>query len=220
MTYIYLITNISGGSVYIGKTKNKSQREYMHKSRFGENIDIDYIDSIDSLESNDWKKLEVFWIEQFRQWGFKLENKNKGGGGCSSHSELTKNKISLSNKWKLKGVKRPEEVLLKMPLFKSGNKLFFGKNHSEETKIKLRNANLGKKVNEDTKRKISEKKKGIRAYDNNKSVIQCDLSGGIIKVFTSITEASIETNSCRTKISDCCKGKRKTTNKFKWKYNN
>ena len=213
MTHIYIITNIDNDKIYIGKTCNKKSREAHHKWNYGNNIQIDYIDSVDSYEPSEWKKLECFWIEQFRQWGFKLLNKNSGGGGVSIHTEVTKRKMSES----LKG--RPIEVINKLPLFKKGNKLFLGKKHSQEIRLKLRNANLGKKMNDDIKRKISEKKKGIRAYDNNKTVVQYDLNDVFIKKFNSITEASIETKSCRTKISDCCRGKRKTTNKFKWKYN-
>ena len=216
MTYIYLITNIEGDKIYIGKTNRKYNREYCHKKRFGNQICIDYIDSIDTEDSAEWKKLEVFWIEQFRQWGFKLENKNSGGGGVSRHTESSRNKISLSNR----GKKRSAEVIVKLPLFKKGNKLFLGRRHSDETKLKLRNCNLGKKHSEETKLKISNAKKGIRAYDNNREVNQYDLNGVFLAKFNSLTEASIKTGSSRSKISACCRNKRKTTNNFKWEYYN
>ena len=45
-----------------------------------------------------------------------------------------------------------------------------------------------------------------------------DLDGNTINIWDSINKAAIETNSIRTKIVTCCKGKRKTHNKYKWKY--
>jgi hypothetical protein len=45
-----------------------------------------------------------------------------------------------------------------------GGEGFFGGVHSEETKEKLRKANTGKKLSDETKRKISEKSKGHPNY--------------------------------------------------------
>lgn len=35
---------------------------------------IEEIEYIEFEEKNDLKKVEMFWIEQFRQWGFSLQN--------------------------------------------------------------------------------------------------------------------------------------------------
>ncbi len=51
-------------------------------------------------EVEDWKFWESYWIEQFRCWGFKLENKNIGGNGPTGGyhlTEETKTKIGKSN---------------------------------------------------------------------------------------------------------------------------
>ncbi len=96
VTKIYLITNIDNNpnKVYIGKTKNNS-REKDHKFKFGPQITFDYIDEIHSLDRKDWTPLEIYWIEQFRQWGFIIMNPNKkGGGGPEYHTDSTKQKIS------------------------------------------------------------------------------------------------------------------------------
>ena len=79
-TYIYLI-EVSSSSVYIGKTVNPKAREYSHKLNYGKNIKYGLIDEINSTNAKDWKPLECYWIEQFRQWGFSILNKNQGGGG-------------------------------------------------------------------------------------------------------------------------------------------
>ena len=83
ITYIYLITGINNSpfTAYIGKTKNPSSREYAHKLNYGYDIDFTVIDSIESLDHKKWKQLECYWIEQFKQWGFTIINKNNGGGG-------------------------------------------------------------------------------------------------------------------------------------------
>ena len=78
VTYIYSYTQ--GNKAYIGKTKTINNRKWAHGIRF-DNWDYNIIDSIDSVKKEDWKPLECYWVEQFRQWGYNLENKNKGGSG-------------------------------------------------------------------------------------------------------------------------------------------
>lgn len=52
-----------------------------------------------------------------------------------------------------------------------------------------------------------------------KSIYQIDIqTNEIINKFESIKEAAILTNCCRTKISACCIGKRKSSGGYKWKY--
>jgi len=93
-TKIYLIENCHGDptKVYIGKTKNS--RENSHKKFFGVGLRYTYIDEVDSFSYKDWKPLECYWIEQFKQWGFNVQNRNKGGGGPEFQNEKTKKKIS------------------------------------------------------------------------------------------------------------------------------
>lgn len=93
ITRIYLVTNCFGdpNKIYIGKTNNSRKND--HKKTYGKDITYDYIDQVESLYSKDWKPLECFWIEYFRQLGFDLQNKNKGGGGNDFLSLETRNKI-------------------------------------------------------------------------------------------------------------------------------
>lgn len=53
-----------------------------------------------------------------------------------------------------------------------------------------------------------------------KPVLQYTLSGEFIKRYNSLREASIETNSISSKISNCCKGYRNKHNNFKWEFEN
>ena len=87
---------------YIGKTRMKlNHRLSHHKLKFGEGIDIKLLE--ETLE-NEWKEAESYWIGQFRQWGFKLENKNNGGGGRKTHltSKETREKIGKNQPKKKK----------------------------------------------------------------------------------------------------------------------
>lgn len=125
MTYIYLITNCfnNPNNVYIGKTKNPISRKNSHYKTYGKNIIYTIIDQVNTYSKNDWTPLESFWLEQFRQWGFKIVNLNKkGGGGSEQWSEESKNKQSLKYKgrevpWATgipKGTKYTEEQKQKM----------------------------------------------------------------------------------------------------------
>ena len=115
---------------------------------------------------------------------------------------------------------------------------------SEETRQKLRDANIGKKHTEETKRKMSisikkayeEERKSFtkehwqkmrdarkydtepwnkgKTFDNGNHVIQLSKSGEFIKEFISISEAQKTLNIQH--ISQVCKGQRKTTGGYRW----
>ena len=53
-------------------------------------------------------------------------------------------------------------------------------------------------------------------WKNEKSVAQYSLSGELISVFKTISEATLKTGIHN--ISDCCRGNRKTAGGFIWKY--
>ena len=119
--------------------------------------------------------------------------------------------------------------------------------YSEETRLIMRNNNLGKKLSEETKQKLSKAHKGKTisketreklkisnsgkeinhihinnlAKINSKPVIQMDLEGNFIKEWPSITSASQSFNTMSySNITEVCKGIRKTAYKFKWKFKN
>ena len=95
-TRIYLVTNCYNdpNKLYIGKTITKTGRKIRHKKTFGNDIIYTYIDEINSLNKQDWKSLEGFWIQYFISLGFKILNKNiNGGGGPSLYNDEQKNKM-------------------------------------------------------------------------------------------------------------------------------
>jgi hypothetical protein len=173
-TYIYCVFDENDIPIYIGKTTDASlsTRLSSHKKRLNKNITIADIDCVDSTE---WKECEKFWIEQFRQWGFYLLNKNKGGGGPMILSEEHKRKIGLANKGKI------------------------GKPLSEEHKRKLRETHLGRKASAETKQLMSQQRKGKVFSDEYKHKLSVAAKQ---KVFTDKHKANIGKTSLGRKKSD------------------
>lgn len=122
---------------YVGKSSNPLHRIGNHKKKFGIDITLEVIDEV---EENEWKFWEKHWIEQFKAWGFKLENKNNGGGGPNKGRILRakdnewRRKIGLGNKNK----SRSESTRNKMRLAKL-NKPGSFLNHHHHTRIKNQN---------------------------------------------------------------------------------
>lgn len=148
-----------------------------------------------------------------------------------------KHKLNISNSIKLKNIKRSEETKQKISKANKGKTGKYERTNEQkcilknkilnnlERNQKISKALKGRKVNwinhtEETKQKIGEKNK----YNNCKPVLQLDKQNNIIKEWYSISEASryysyySNFESVRSSISDCLRGKTKTSLKFKWKY--
>ena len=53
---------------------------------------------------------------------------------------------------------------------------------------------------------------------HKRKIAQYTADGTLIATYNSLTEASQQTNTQLSKICNCCKGKRKTSNGYKWQY--
>lgn len=152
--------------------------------------------------------------------GFKRGNKITLGRKLS---EEHKAKISESNKgheaWN-KGKETPQEVKEKIIISTSGEKNhFYGKSHSEDSREKIRNSKIGTKHSEETKLKMSKSSK--RMYYPHfwgKAVLQYDMNNNFIKKYDSIKSASLETGCSKARIVDVCRGRRKHTKSFIFRY--
>ena len=91
-----------------------------------------------------------------------------------------------------------------------------GTHHSEETKRKMSAAAKGR----DMSNAIEARKKVPYNPTNIRPVIQCMITGEFIKEFSSITQASIETNTNARGISNCLGGRAATSGGYKWQYKN
>ena len=91
-----------------------------------------------------------------------------------------------------------------------------GTHHSEETKRKISAAAKGR----DMSNAIEARKKVPYNPTNIRPVIQYMITGEFIKEFSSIIQASIETNTNAKGISNCLSGRAATSGGYKWQYKN
>lgn len=200
VTKIYLVTNCYNNPnwVYIGKTMNS--REKSHKKTYGDQIEYTYIDEVNSLNRKEWEPLETYWIEQFEQWGFKIMNVNKkGGGGPEFRTEETKSKISKSNSGKFKGRKAPWVTQDRL-----------GKKRTLESNKKTSKSLKNKPQTQEHKTK--------RAISQYKPILQFDLEGNFIQEWESATSVAKIKNWKQHNISACCLGRQKTSYNYIWKF--
>lgn len=95
----------------------------------------------------------------------------------------------------------------------------YGRRHTEEERQKISQSRLGKYTGEDNpfygKKHTEETRKKMSENSTTKKKVMC-LEVGYI--FDSITEAAEFANVSKYAISNCCKGKSKTSGGYHWKY--
>jgi hypothetical protein len=192
---------------------------YQHRGTYGKNTTFTIIDEINSTKSKDWKSLECYWIEQFRQWGFKTINKNEGGGGPSfkeKHSiDLVVNKIS-------------KPILQFDKNFKIIKEWSSIEEAKEKTKIKSISSCL-RGINKESGGFIWKYKNDeIKDFSFNtsptkgKKIYQFDKDGKFIKSYISAQEAEKIYNDkkSRDNIGACCRKQQKSAYGYIWSYDN
>ena len=220
MIIIYSLEK-NGIPFYVGKCNNISVRYCQHKKTYGDDIDIKILETV---ENKNWKSREKYYILLFELKGFKLENKNKGGGGPSNLSNTSKRKITnskLGKAYKLKNI--PEGTIENLyshkgiyDICKELNLTYNTvRNYLDNKNLYIPNNNR-KSDSEYTKLKKSLSNKGKRS----RSVEQYDLKNNKINEFSSITEACLSVNKPGRigDINSVCLGKQKTAFGFIWKY--
>lgn len=153
-TFIYTLTcPLTKQIKYVGKSNDIKNRVKQHIYRI-KHTDIilekdkwikdllskglkPIIDILDEVPVKEWDYWERFWILTITSWGFDLVNIRKGGNGYGSHSLETIEKIRQSQ---------------------SGDKnAMYGK--------KSPKGMFGKKLSEESKKKISDKKRGTPSWN-------------------------------------------------------
>lgn len=213
--WIYTLSDPRNGLIkYVGKTSRVKKRIGEHiRELQGNTKKINWIKSLkktglnpifEEIEETDVENcdfLEMYWISQFKTWGFELKNHtdggdgsygiipwNKGMKGVFKHSEESKNKMS---KWRKKNT--------------IGNKNgFYGKKHSEENKKKWSDLGKKRKWSEDFK----ENRRGTNSV-NCKKIYCYSLDGNLVKVYDfglQVAEDGFDSNM----VSKCCRKIHKT----------
>lgn len=111
-TYIYILQHpVTEDVRYVGKTNNPERRMRHHlsnQSKNGARIKNwikslkknglkPYMTVIDETD-NDWQELEMYWISQFKSWGFNLTNITSGGEGCYGAAQWNNVPVSVYTK--------------------------------------------------------------------------------------------------------------------------
>ena len=250
---IYEIVNIINQKRYIGQSTDIYHRWSCHKCELCNGLHKNtYLQAAwdkygeDSFEFNILKQCdkeflneyECFYIDTFdtmnRDKGYNLK---KGGDGVFEMSEETKQKMSEAQR------KRWTEELRQelSEKYLGENNPFYGKHHTEESGLKIAEANRQRIWSDESrekqkewlikrnklrkgcitpqcvKDKISNSLKG-RPSPNRKPVVQLDLKGNYITSFESIKNASIATGLDERIITACCKGHRENAREFIFKY--
>jgi hypothetical protein len=193
---------------YVGKTTGKiKNRQNAHQNVIKRNILLEVIDIVDN---QDWRFWEKYLIEQFKQWGFNLTNKNKGGGGVTNHTKETKFLMSNIHK----GLAKPMNEITKKKISNTHKNRVLTKNWKEN----ISNGLKGRKFTQEWKDKIKNNTKN----KGGKPVLQFDKNNIFIKEFPTSAEAEEylreDKNRLSRNIANCCLGKTKSAYGYKWTF--
>jgi group I intron endonuclease len=228
MKGIYLITNKINGKKYVGLSNNINRRFAEHKCSLKnkttvlskafrkysiENFEFEILEIVEDVKN--LSDREIFWINKINP----EYNMNEGGVGNKGYivSNELKNHLRILGKiqWQSKTDIEKQEIIVKNLKGPAFNRIV-----SEETKQKLRLANIGKKQSQETKSKISSKNKVsmIGNKSGNKPVIAYNDNEEIEFESGKIAADSFGVNP--TCITGVLKGRRLTSCGYKWKYKN
>lgn len=229
---VYKHTNKKNGKVYIGITGRKPEERWENgHGYYGQpfynailkygwnNFEHDIL--FTDLTEEEAKEKEIELIAEYKSSNSKYGyNASVGGESANGmvHTEETKERISRS----LKGRKSPSKGILwseeRKESITGENSHWYGRKHTEETKEKMRKS-YKYRITEETKKRMSQGRKGkCSGKDNGKSrAVICVNTG---KVYETMKEAAEDTGANQCKISDVCRGVRKTAAGMMWKYAN
>lgn len=234
MGYIYLRTNRINGKKYVGQATNlevrqktwKSKNHYAGKAiynarnKYGvDNFGFEILKECDDKELDYWEKYYIKELNTKVPYGYNMTDGGEASWVKGKHlSEEHKKKIGKANK----GKKRSTEAKRKW------SEAHKGKHLSEEHKKKISEALKGRKPSEEAIRKSVEAHKGKKlslerikktVEKISKVVIQIDKdTNEIIAEFPSTMEVQRQLGFANQNISQCCRGKLKSSYGFKWQY--
>lgn len=217
--YFYLREDKTPYYVGMGR-KQRPFAKHAHRQGKGDfkpdNIDLIFIVH-ENLSQEEAYKLEIKYIAEYgrKSDGGILINLTEGGQGAK-HNEETRKKLSISHL----GKKASEETKRKMSEIRKGKKMPQG---TGQKATQTRIANGTNKHTDETKKKLSESLKGIFAGSKNpaaRAILAFDKDGNFIAEYETAREAaeSLNIGECWKHIPAVCKGERKHTCGYVFKY--
>lgn len=201
MAYIYQITNIINGKIYIGKTESSIEKRfsehckdafsrgkekrplYAAMRKYGiHNFQIELIE-----ETNNPCEREIYWIEKKQAFKYGY-NATVGGDG---RSYLDRDLI-IKTYLEVQSIKKTSEIC-----------------HCDERSI--HNILLNNDISIISKQEINRTRFG-------KMIGQYSKDGNLLATFSTINDASKAIGKSRAHISECANGKRKSAYGFIWKF--
>lgn len=145
------------------------------------------IELLYETNQENWAFWETFFIEEYREMGYKLCNLTTGGEGQPGykHTEETKKKMSIAVI--ARGAIPPSKLGIHM---------------SQETKNKIKNAQIGKSLSEEHKLALKKGQIGVSHPKAFIKVIETDLNGNFITLHESVTAAA---KSIKRTTGDICR---------------
>jgi len=177
--YIYKITNLINGKIYIGKRKTKLKIEddfYFGSGKLIKSAIKKYginnftKDILEICNSNNLNEREIYWIESLNSIDLKLGyNISNGGDGGDLLTNNPNRELIIE---KRRGSTRnfTEEHKIKLSESKMADKNpMFGKQMSDESKAHLSRITKGRKMSDEFKENVSKGKTGVKFTDEHKS---------------------------------------------------
>jgi hypothetical protein len=246
-TTIYTLScPITGSVKYIGKTikplisrlsehiydsnRHRNKRSNWIKSLTNNNL-LPVIEPLETVYNN-WAEAEMYWIAQFKAWGFDLKNMTAGGEGTLGRklSADAIRKMSEKNKGRIVTKETIEKA--KATRFKNNSYIstpqcrqkqsvaLRGKPKSKEHNLKVSLANKGRKCSDEFKNKCRNRMKGKRQEAILVPVTQLTKEGDFVANYDCVVNAMRATGILNTAIRNCLTGRSKSAGGYKWTYQN
>lgn len=209
--------------LHVAKTAGH-RKEYNHRAcwirsliKIGLRPDIE---EIDSSPWNESQELEIYWISQFKTWGFDLVNTTKGEDGNLGHtmSAHVKKKLKEANSRKIYQYNYKGEFIRE---WNSGTEasIYHKINASRISKCALGSTKSSCGYLWSYKRlerlEDAQTRKNTYRMMPICKVLQFTKEGELIREYNSIKEASIKSGVCKNSIFMSIKGRE--AKKFDWK---
>ncbi len=229
-TNIYILIDPRNNQVrYVGKSNNPRERfkNHLNKSHNPKSYKTNWINKlrelnlkpimqiIDTVPIEDWIFWEMYWISQFKTWGFNLVNHTNGGDGSTFGNSTSFKKGHKS--WN-EGTSHTEicnncgKIYKIQPSISYNRKNCSRKCYAEQQKLIRNTGNFKENSVPWNKGKIG------YTTTKGKPVLQFDLNNNFINEFRSCKEAALEINCSGSNIEQVCSGRNKTAKGYKWKY--